>query len=730
MDFLEYYTESHTEPLSEKMGDGGGLTANLDRIGRHPRRTGDSDKKSAVGLPKDVWNTSPPSSSEHRYMGSRENYNKIRNLEAKIKKLLMDQENATQNQIKKLMQDQQAQTSQTPQQDQNQQPQQDQNQPPANVPQEEYTSRRFERMIKRMKNVSKSMARYKEITNSFEDFISKFQNAFDMDPEELYKNMGELESALKIAKNGIEGMNDAASEVYRYLNTKATKRVALAFSRDHEAMKDAMDLEIQTLEKVIKDFKDDQEQKKLEAEKEKQDAIEKIKQTPQNYSEPEEDGFQAHEPEKVIVDKSKIKNIIKNKPSTKTDAELRTMIDKVRKLNPELKDQDLSDEEMLKLIQAENDRQRKELAQAESVSFSEFYALNEAPRGPGGGPTLGNSNTVGRMVGHEIDTQANSKYLLNRLGGRLAQKVVGGVSGMMKKGQKSKPTKTVQGIPQGMDKSRFFAVNYAGYTAANAACGKSLTEYRTFAKENGLGAAKKMGTTFVMVNQRDNVEAEGDIKSDIDPFYKFTDDISNMKLMEGTEWRTTNFGYIFTMSGIVNFDLDDDNVEAEISQDERKNVRYFVGCDAKGMEFFADNFHMSFRQYLQNARTTTPAKQFAAMDDALAQATGDAPGSETPAPQPAPVVVMNTRTITDTNEANEVKANVEAYIKKYKADLATRKAISNGQQQGYEVTFKNGEAIKYYATDNGELVVNVSDAILQNDETFDPNGKTKYTKVQ
>lgn len=709
MDFLEYYTES----LDEELGTGAGFADAIDKIGKHPHRTGKSANKSAIGLPKDVWNTSPPSSS---YRGNMENYNKMRKLQAQIKKLLQDQEQKFVSQAK----DEEPTPAEV--QQGNLQPQSQQApQQPANVPQNLQTQRDKAKARHQHARYTVALKKYDAIIDDFNRFIEQFNNAFEVeDPEELNTQIGQLEAALKINKHGMEGVNDAASEVYRFLE----KDMRPTFSRIHKALKESMDLEYNTLDKVIKNFKEAQEQKRLEAEKEKQDAE---NQAPEPTPEPEADGFQADPaPERVVTDKSSISNIIKNKPSTKSDDELKAMIQKVKDLNPSLEDQDLSDEEIMDLIRAERERQQKDLTPVESVSFSEFYALNEV--GPGQRDNSG--GTLSRMAGQAIDNQANSPYLLNRLAGRAAQKILPGVKNLMNKPKKTKPTVTVNEFPQGMDKNRFFAVNYAGYTAANAACGKSLTEYRTYAKENGLGAAKKLGQSLVMVYQRDNVSVEGDVKGQIDPFYKFQPDVNTIQLIEGTIWRTTNQGYVFTMSGQINNADEDVNARAEISQDEKENIRYFVGCDAKGLEFFADNFHMSMRQYLQNARTSTPAtisKELEAMDANLATIAG---GNTKASTQQIPAPTMYAKKFTDNNKITIVKKNIEDYIKRYRNDIAKQEPISKPNAQGFKVKFTNGEGITYMANDMGQFIVNLSDAIIMNDiESIDPDGITGYTKV-
>jgi len=708
----------------------------IDRIGRHPYRTGDS-KKSLVGSPKDVWNTSPPSSAEYRYRGNLANLNKYKQSEAALKKMMAKQKKEFEAKILKLKKKMKAQKLALQQANQGGVQQQGSPQvnpqidtDPQSNPNDDMET--LDAMNARMEKYAEAMMDYEDKLDMFSMFTNQVSNAYNAKPAELAKGIPQLESALKVTQNGVDGLNEAASKVYKYLTDEDE---ILEFSRTHEAAKRVIDLEMKTLEKLIKTTKEDLKQKELEAEKEQQD-MEQIKRTPQKFSEPDDGGFQAHEPEVVstnaiadiMADQSK-KNksrIIKNKPSTKSDAELRTMIDKVRELNPQLDNKDLSDEEMLDLIKKENERQRREMAKVESISFSEFYELNEAG---GGGPTFGNRGTIGRMVGQEIDNQANSHALLNRLAGRGMQKLARGADSRMKRGAKSKPTATVHGIPQGMDKSRFFAVDYAGYTAANAACGKSLTEYRGVVTEHGANNARKLGKTFVMVYQRDNVAAEGDIKPELAKFYIFKDDVQNMKLMEGTEWRTTNMGYIFTMSGVINFEQQDNaNVDTEISQDENKNVRYFVGCDAKGMEFFADNFHMSFRQYLQNARTTTPIKQDELMSSTFSQATGaNQPQQQQQQQQQRPVV--HTRAIADGPTATAVTKALNKYIKTRQNDIVSRNPTTGSQKQGFEVKFNNGDFIKYYINPNHEFVVNMSDDIFNtNINKIDPTGARNYKK--
>jgi methyl coenzyme M reductase subunit C-like uncharacterized protein (methanogenesis marker protein 7) len=157
MDFLEYYAES----FNEELGTGAGISSALDRIGRHPKKSSDTPIHH-TGSPKDVWNTSPPSSSGYR--GNIENYNKMRKLQAQIKKLMKAQEQKILDQTKPQSQEQPEPQGPQPEQQ------------PANVPQGLQSQRDKFKARQRHARYTEALKKYDGIIDDFNKFIEHVIN--------------------------------------------------------------------------------------------------------------------------------------------------------------------------------------------------------------------------------------------------------------------------------------------------------------------------------------------------------------------------------------------------------------------------------------------------------------------------------------------------------------------------------------------------------------------------
>jgi hypothetical protein len=683
MDFLEFYTES----LDEEFGTGaGGFLSKIATGGGGGSKTKTStpigNPKSTGEIPKD-----------YGYRKHTENAQKIKELTASMKKMTDDHARelkAKENEIIEQLRQYQN-TDPDPQQQQQIPNQQNiSNDDEINKLKEELAKVHNERnmYIQDLEEYNKSLENY----DGLQQYMKMMENDFARNREELYSKIGDLKSILDIAENGIKEFNDDASKVYKHLSSDNEAQMK-NFASQHKARFELINSELAYYKKTIKDLSDEYEQKKLEIEKQKQDAQQE---QPTNV-EPEVDGFQADEPETVVVnDTDRIRNIIKNKKSSTSDDELRNMINKVKELNPELANLGVSDEEILQMVKDQKEKEQGNTA-TESISFSEFYALNE----------------LGGSVVKALGADSSSPYLLNRLAGR-------GVEALKNKSATKKAmakNKTVNELPQGMTANTFFMVSYAGYTATNTTCSKSITEYQKMVKDHGAGKAKKFARDFCMIVQRDNLEIEGDIKPELD-FFRFPPEVKNMSLMKGTIWRTSNLGVVFTMVGQINADEDS-------TQDDNDNMRYFVGCDVKGSKFFMDNYHMSLKQYLQhvrNATATTMAQDAETMTGAIGSATGDQnSGVEIP---------IYAKKFTDRAKADIVKAKIIEYRDANRINIASEDPINTPDAQGFKVTFRNGQNITNITNDMGEYVVNASEGLLDDIKNkIDPEGISQYRRV-
>lgn len=692
MDFLDYY---NTESINEELGTNG-FANFVDRIGRHPEGSANSKGASNIGVPKNIWNVNPIESKSYR--GNYENYTRFNTKSNENKKIATGYHKKMKKAIT-LLQKQLADV----------QSQMQSGQQPISQDVQKQTSLKLKSALEHQANFEKDYKEYNDVIEGFKTYIQQMHNALK-DPEKLdLSRISQLETGLKLQGNGLMGINEYASAVYNYLDSESGKK----FSDTHKIVQEAMTDEYKVLSQVIIKLKEDITQKKLEAEKEKQDAEINSQSSEKGGFGDTGDGFVADEPEHVVTNTDRINNIIK-KDNTIPDV-MQDLIKQVRELNPELGD--LSDEQLLELIKDQNNKERT--GANESVSFSDFY-FTEAPREW----DSSRGGTLKRMAKGAIDNQVNSPYLLNRLFGRGVKKLITKSSGMNFRKQKHLVTKTVNTFPVGLAKDKFFAIDYQLYTATNAACGNSLTEYRTHAKENGKSEADKIAKGFIMVYERDALVMEEDILANISEWYNFPNPApKTLNLMEGTIWKTSNHGIIVTLQTIKD-ENPENNDRTTISQDEKENIMYFVGCDAKGLEFFADNFNMSFRQYLQNTRNA-PEKMLGVMNQNINNATGEGGSNQSQKP------VYYVKTVRDRNKAEKLKEQLNEFLVRSNSSIQKRINInSNKDGVGEEIVFRDGQSLKYVTNSQKNFVILVNDPFFKNSvKSIDPEWSTGYVRM-
>ena len=589
--------------------------------------------------------------------------------------------------------------------------------------------------------------RFKEKATKVLEFIPVFMEYRKLNPVDVVQQLPKIREDIKNFKDAVKAFND---EINADLATLAVEHHEPLMNL-YNAFKSVVDTDYKTLLQFMKQHikpnapqnapeepEDDltPEEKAEFARHQEELANGGEKQEP---SQPD-DGFVADNPEDLpkVSSKDTKGKIIKSRPASDTPSEPRILsADDIKALMTHAKDKK----------NAEKPKKTKPLAGVElSPEARRRLADKKIKRKLTDGYTYGfleHYNFIDDDAQLQMNLNEESPYLINRIVGNVAGamgqglKGLGGLALAGLRSLKSNKVKTqnVNGdaITKYSGRGRFFNVPYSGYVASNAACAQSLTEFKTLYKEKGLVATKTITLTFVMVKGRVNLEINtttndaGDtVDEDILPIIKslgYTppNGVNSLIAIETTVWNTTNGGNIIAMSTLANPDEEDQatasakaNTAVVIDADERADMLFFVGADAKGEKFFVDNFSMSFRQYLQSVKTasnSTISKQSAAMGTKLSGLLD--------AGTPANSV---TKTFANALKFEETVNNLKTWAQG--KNIQGKSSTPNASKK--TLSYKLGKAVITAISDGRNMMIQATPDAMDILKTLDPSGVGDY----
>lgn len=332
-----------------------------------------------------------------------------------------------------------------------------------------------------------------------------------------------------------------------------------------------------------------------------------------------------------------------------------------------------------------------------------------------------------------------SGYLINDLlasvGGKLFRGMGQGMAMGLRMLKNRKPKKIkVTRFQKHMLPNKTYNISYQGYVATNTGCAQSMMEYKNYVAKKGKMWARAAGmqTTFIVERY------EPVLRINDQEFIKMFGFKPIVDITEITMWKTSNGGWVTSMSLLEGLKAPSGEGEEtysgpeKIEQDERDDLKFYVGCDTKGEKYFIDTFGMSLKQYLQSKKTASGAtlKKQSEIIHASMSNIKDIGGSN--------YVIKYTKD----QHYKTVKKNVINWAMENQGMIQKRltkdytKGIDPDKSEGIGLTLKNGGEISVYKDKNPgkrtySYVIKVSPKAYDmfKGQGLDPEGMKDYKKA-